>query len=91
VTDVWLDRAEQVGDGRWRAWLRCDGAESLYEVQFYPGSGSEDLQRPSARGFDAFRYDLTKLLLRMNDGERFALPFKLRPRWPTPPDPPALP
>jgi hypothetical protein len=52
---------------------------------------SEELRAPKADTFDAYRYDLMGLLLRMNNGERFALPFKLRPRWPTPPDPPALP
>jgi hypothetical protein len=91
VTDVWLDGAERVGDDRWLANLRVDGSPCRYEIQFYPGPGAEELHRPNAVGFDTFRFDLMKLLLRMNDGERFALPFKLRPRWPTPPDPPARP
>lgn len=89
--EVWLDGAEQVGEGRWLARLRVDGNAELYEILFHPGPVGEEFRVPKAIGFDSYRYDLTGLLLRMNGGERFALPFQLRPRWPTPPDPPALP
>ncbi len=91
VADVWLDRAERVGDARWLASLRLDGESEVFELEFLPGGGTREVRGPAARWFQSYLYDLQNLLQRMEEGERFALPFKLRPRWPTPPDPPSLP
>jgi hypothetical protein len=90
IREVWLDAAEKV-DGRWSARLRVDGEVEVYELEILPGPVLREVRGPKAPSFETFTYDLHRLLLRMDGGERFALPFQLRPRWPTPPEPPALP
>ena len=91
LREAWLVRAERLSKQRWLARLRLDDRDDSYEVDVLPSGGLRVLQAPENRSFQPYEYDLMNLLVRMNDGERFALPFKLRPRWPTPPDPPALP
>jgi hypothetical protein len=91
LQEAWLESAERSGDARWVAQLRLDGNVEMYEVEILPGLVVSELRGPKAPSFRSFEYDLIRLLLRMHAGERFALPFKLRPRWPTPPDPPSLP
>jgi hypothetical protein len=38
VTDVWLDRVEQLEGGHWLARLRLNGDRGLYEVRIHPGT-----------------------------------------------------
>ena len=90
LNEVWLESAERSGDGRWVAQLRLDGNVETFEIEFLPGPTSRELRGPKTPLFHTYKYDLTGLLFRMNAGERFVLPFKLRPRWPTPSDPPSL-
>lgn len=90
LTDVWLESAEQSSPNRWRARLLLDAIEQPYELEILPGPTLREVQGPSNPAFEPFTYDLTRLLLRMQNGERFALPFRLRRRWPTPEDPPSL-
>ncbi len=91
LKEVWLVRAERSSKTRWLTRLRLDGQEGVYEVDILPSDVWDVLRTPENPQFQSFEYDLMGLIERMHAGERFALPFKLRPRWPTPPDPPALP
>jgi hypothetical protein len=91
LKEVWLVRAERSSKTRWLARLRLDGQEGVYEVDILPSDVWDVLRTPENPQFQSFEYDLMGLIERLHAGERFALPFKLRPRWPTPPDPPALP
>lgn len=88
--EAWLDGAERTGEGRWAARLRLDGAPERFELEVFPGPVVRVLHAPPSGAFQPYAFDLTRLLIRMEAGERFALPFRLRPRWPTPPDAPAL-
>jgi hypothetical protein len=91
LKEVWFVGVERLGKQRWLARLRLDDHDDCYEVDMLPGVGLHVLKAPENRSFQPYEYDLMNLLGRMHEGERFALPFQLRPRWPTPPDPPALP
>jgi hypothetical protein len=86
---VWLVAAERIGDAHWTAQLELNNQLWLYELEILPGPLLHEIVSPDIRLFHGYRYDLTRLLLRMQNGERFMLPFQLRPRWPTPPDPPS--
>lgn len=90
LTDVWLVSVVRTGEKRWLAQLRLDGTAEPYSVTIWPGPILEEHSGPANRAFQDYTYDLHRLLLRLQQGERFALPFRLRPRWPTPPDAPAL-
>jgi hypothetical protein len=91
LKEIWLVRVERVSKSRWLARLRLDDQDGCYEVDILPGDVWDVLRTPENSSFQTYEYDLMGLIDRMHKGERFALPFKLRPRWPTPPDPPALP
>jgi hypothetical protein len=86
INEVWLESVERTGSG-FVAQLRLDGIAYTYELEILPGPVLREVRAPQVPSFYSYTYDLTRLLLRMQNGERFALPFKLRPRWPTPPDP----
>lgn len=90
LKEVWLETVEKTGDSRWAARLRLDGNAETYELEILPGPTLRELRAPKTPPFHEYTYDLTRLLMRMQNGERFALPFRLRPRWPTPPEPPSL-
>ena len=81
LADVWVETAEQASDDRWVAWLRLDGKAEIYELEILPGPTLRELRGPKLPAFYSYRHDLMRLLLRMQNGERFALPFELRPRW----------
>jgi hypothetical protein len=91
LTEVWLVGVERLSKPRWRARLRLDGRDDECEIDVVSDSVLDMVRAPKNRWFSSYEYDLTGLLERLHAGERFALPFKLRPRWPTPPDPPSLP
>jgi hypothetical protein len=91
VAEVWLVGVERLSKSRWLARLRLDDQDDGYEVDILPGDAWDVVRTPKNVSYVPYDYDLMGLLERMHAGERFALPFKLRPRWPTPPDPPALP
>ncbi|MDT5270108.1 MAG: hypothetical protein QOH49_2294 [Acidobacteriota bacterium] len=90
LKDVRVEAVEQTGDARWEARLSLDGKAETYELEILPGPTLRELRAPTTPPFHEYTYDLTRLLIRMQNGERFALPFRLRPRWPTPPEPPSL-
>jgi hypothetical protein len=90
LKEVLLEAVEKTGEARWTARLSLDGNVEMYELEILPGPVLRELRGPRTPSFHAYTYDLTKLLMRMQNGERFALPFRLRPRWPTPPEPPSL-
>lgn len=89
--DVWLSAVEHVGDATLVAHLLIDGEPDLYEIEVLLGPVLRVVRSPQSSAFHSFVYDVDGMLLRMHRGERFSLPFKLRPRWPTPDAPPALP
>lgn len=91
VKEVWLVGVERLSKSRWLARLRLDDQDDCYEVDILPSDVWDVLRTPKNVSYVPYEYDLMGLIERMHKGERFALPFKLRPRWPTPPDPPALP
>jgi hypothetical protein len=91
LKEAWFVGVERSSKRRWLARLRLDGRDDVYEVDILSDGGLDEIRTPENPSFSTYKYDLTSMLLRMHEGERFALPFKLRPRWPTPPDPPALP
>lgn len=89
--DIWLDAVKHIGDARLVAALRIEGEPDVYDIEVLPGPEMRVLDSPRSPVFHAYTYDLQCMLLRIHRGERFSLPFKLRPRWPTPAEPPALP
>jgi hypothetical protein len=90
LKEVWLESVEKTGDTRWAARLSLDGDAETYGLEILSGPTLRELRGPKTPSFYEYTYDLTRLLMRMQNGERFALPFRLRPRWPTPPEPPSL-
>jgi hypothetical protein len=84
---IWLDEAIRVGEGHWRAAIRCEDKQYVYEVKGIGNPPLTGLQGPNILGFRLYLYDLERLLERMENGDEFDLPFELRHRWPTPPDP----
>ncbi len=78
--EVWLDGVEQVGEGRWLARLRWDGRSELYELANAHGGSLHALRQPDDRSFLSYRYELDELLVRMEQGERIALPRRLQGR-----------
>jgi hypothetical protein len=90
IKDVWLETATQIRDGYWSVQLRVDGSLEIYELEILPGPTLYERKGPQDPTIQTFTYDLHRLLLRMNAGERFALPFHLRPRWPQPTEAEAL-
>jgi hypothetical protein len=90
LKDVRVDAVERTGDYRWTARLSLDGKAETYELEILPGPILRELRAPKSPPFREYTYDLTGLLIRMQNGERFALPFRLRPRWPTPTAPRSL-
>lgn len=89
--DIWLDAVNHVGETRLVAILRIDGEPEVYDIEMLPGPEMRILDSPRNPVFHSYTYDLECMLLRMHRGARFSLPFKLRPRWPTPEEPAALP
>ncbi|WP_309895344.1 hypothetical protein [Archangium sp.] len=91
--NVLLEAVQNDGE-RWSVEISFRGKH--YSMTFHPDRvgrlrpTAHELRGPKTPLFHTYKYDLTGLLFRMNAGERFALPFKLRPRWPTPSDPPSL-
>jgi len=90
LQDVRLEAVEKTGDARWAARLSLDGSVEMYELEILSGPTLRELRGPKTPSFYEYTYDLTRLLMRMQNGEHFALPFRLRPRWPTPPEPQSL-
>ena len=86
--DVWLDAVSHISDRRIVAALRINGEPDVYDIEVLPGPEMRELDSPRNPAFHSYIYDLQRLLLRTHRGERLSLPFKLRPRWPTPDDDP---
>jgi hypothetical protein len=84
---IWVDEAIRVGEGHWRAKLRCGDTPSVYEVKGIGNPPLTGVQCPDILGFRLYLYDLERLLEKMENGDEFDLPFEVRNRWPTPPDP----
>lgn len=90
LQEVWVDEVERTAPTRFRARLRLNGVEGAYELMIHPGPVFQELEGPENLSFQSYLFDLQSLIVRVAAGERFALPIRLRPRWPTPPPHQAL-
>lgn len=91
LASAWLDAVECTHENRYTAHLRLDDERDTYAMEILPDGVVREIRSPQNDNFHDYVYDLLNLLMRMHGGERFSLPFKLRPRWPTPEPPSALP